>query len=191
MSQPEILAKVHSPEVAAKRGEKKSAWFRSGDPKAVAELSRIAALNPTARPEVREKISRRLKAMRHAPSVRGGNGTGLTVPQEFMLGVLGGDWIAEYPLSLGPLTPGYPTHYKLDLALPERRIAVEVDGTSHHGRRDKDAKKDERLASLGWTVLRFWNQDILIWRDSGMPMGSSISTTLAAHGIQVSPSAAS
>jgi len=187
MRQPEILAKVHSPEVAAKRGERRSAWLQSGDPKAKAEIERITALNPTSQPEVREKISRRLKAMQHAPSVRGGNGTGLTEPQAFMLAVLGSGWIPEYALSLGRRTPGYPTHYKLDLALPHHAIAIEVDGLSHHSRRDQDLKKDEKLASLGWIVLRFWNRDILTWRDLGMPTGSSISMTLAEHGIQVLP----
>lgn len=189
MRQPEIVAKVHSPEVAAKRGAKRSAWLRSDNPKAQAELARITALNPSTRPEVREKISRRLKAMKHGPSVRGGNGTGLTEPQAFMLDALGAGWMAEFPLSLGPRTPGYPTHYKLDLALPGRKIAVEVDGFSHGSRKDQDAKKDAKLRSLGWTVLRFSNLDILTWKASGLPTGSSISMILAGHGIRVSPSA--
>ena len=189
MRQPEIVAKVHSPEVATKRGAKRSAWLRSDDPKAKAEMARIAALNPTERPEVRAKISRRLKAMKHGPSVRGGNGTGLTEPQAFMLDVLGAGWMAEFPLSLGPRTPGYPTHYKIDLALPERKIAVEVDGFSHGSRKAQDEKKDAKLRSLGWTVLRFSNPDILTWKGSGMPMESSISMTLAEHYIRVSPSA--
>jgi hypothetical protein len=187
MRQPEYLAKVHNPEVAAKRGAKRRAWLASGDPKALAEIERIRLLNPATQPAVREKISRTLKAMHHGPSERGGNGRGLTLPQQTLMDTLGRTWIAEFSLSLGPRTPGYPTHYKLDLANPERRIGIEVDGFSHRSRKILDEKKDAKLASLGWIVLRFLNQDILTWKTSGMPTASSISTTLAAHGILPTP----
>src|SRR6266487_306279 len=186
MSQPEHLAKVHAPEVAAKRGKKKSAWYAAQSPEAVRELERIRALNPMSSPESRAKSSRTLKAMNHRPSVRGGNGTGLTVPQQILMDALGGRWIAEYALSLGKLTPGYPTNYKLDLANLERKIAIEVDGESHRGRKAQDQKKDAKLTSLGWTVLRFWNKDILNWKSLGMPMDTSISTILAQHDIHLS-----
>jgi very-short-patch-repair endonuclease len=190
MRQPEILAKVHAPEVAAKRGLKKSQWLRSDNPKAIAEMARITALNPMSMPGVREKVSRRLKAMSHEPSVRGGNGRGMTKEQSLLMGALCGRWKAEYALSLGQRTAGYPTHYKIDLANVERRLAIEVDGHSHHARKDLDLKKDRKLSDLGWTVLRFWNWDIVTWINTGMPMESYISMTLAAHGIQVSRSTA-
>lgn len=184
MSQPEHLAKVHTPEAIAKRAAGKSAWYRSGKPEAQAELARIRALNPTSDPEVRAKISRTLRAMNHAPSVRGGNGRGLTIPQQMMLDCLGEPWQAELCVSLGRRQPGYPTHYKLDLGNAERLVGIEVDGHSHHSRKALDEKKDEKLASLGWTVLRFWNQEILDWINTGKPTGSSISTTLESWGIR-------
>lgn len=187
MRQPGHLAKVHNPEVAERRGRAISAWYKSGDPRADAARDRIANLNPMARPEVREKVSRRLREMNHRPSVRGGNGTGMTVPQSILLGFLGEGWIPEFALSLGRRTPGFPTCYKLDLANVGRRIAIEVDGNTHHARKDQDRKKEDKLASLGWTVLRFWNRDILTWNDSGRPTDGSISMTLAAHGILPTP----
>jgi hypothetical protein len=190
MSQPEHLAKVHTPEAAAKRGAKKSAWYKAGSPTAVKELERIRNLIPTTDPLVRLKISRRLKAMKHGPSVRGGNGRGLTIPQSLMLAALGSGWIPELSLSLGRQTPGYPSHYKIDLANTSKKLAIEVDGHSHASRKHLDQKKDAKLRSLGWTVLRFSNRDILTWNNSGRPTGSSISMTLAAHGIQVTPSTA-
>jgi very-short-patch-repair endonuclease len=53
---------------------------------------------------------------------------------------------------------GYPYHYKADLANPEAKLLVEVDGNSHYGKRKKlDEKKDALLASLGWSVFRFRN----------------------------------
>jgi very-short-patch-repair endonuclease len=59
--------------------------------------------------------------------------------------------------------PGYPSHYKLDIAHPERRIAIEVDGASHHSRKvqEKDLKKTRFLEARGWRVLRFWNLEVL------------------------------
>ena len=188
MRQPAMLARVHAPEVAAKRGAKRSAWLRSGDPRALAELDRIRKLNSSTLPEVREKISRTLKLMHHGPSVRGGNGRGLTEPQRLLMAALGPNWVAEWPISLGPRMAGYPTHYKLDLALVERRVGIEVDGFSHASRRALDTKKDEMLASLGWTVLRFSNQTILTWITAGMPPDSSVSMILAVHAIRLFPS---
>lgn len=184
MAQPENVAKVHTPEVAARRGRSRAAWLAAGSEQALAEIARIAALNPTTRPEVREKISRRLKSIGHGPSVRGGNGRGLTEPQQQMLDALGPTWVPEFALSLGPRTPGYPTHYKLDLAQPELRVAIELDGNTHRSRRTLDVKKDAKVASLGWTVLRFWNAEITDWMASGMPTDGSVSTTLAQHGIR-------
>lgn len=48
--------------------------------------------------------------------------------------------------------------YRLDFAIPERKIAVEVDGFAFHKDRatfDHDRKRNSELAILGWTVLHF------------------------------------
>lgn len=185
MSQPEHVAKLHTPEVAAKRGVKRSAHLRSGSKSAQRELDRIRRLNPMSNPAVREKCSRRLKAMNHRPSVRGGNGQGMTGPQAMMLAILGDSWRAELSVSLGKRTPGYPTHYKLDLGNAELKVGIELDGNSHRSRKALDRKKDAKLASLGWTVLRFWNHQIIDWIEAGTPTDGSISTTLASKGIRL------
>lgn len=186
MSDPERVAKLHTAEVRAKRGDSISAWYASGSPSALANIEQIRRRNPMSDPDVRAKVSRRLRAMGHRPSVRGGNGQGLTLPQSMMLAALGEGWAAEFSVSLGPRTPGYPTHYKLDLAHAERRVGIELDGSSHYSRRALDQKKDAALASRGWTVLRFWNPEILDWIGSGMPTGHSVSTTLASWDIRPS-----
>jgi hypothetical protein len=190
MRQPKYIANVHTPEVAARRGRSKAAWFAANSPEAIKEKKRFADLNPMSNPEVREKVSRILKRMKHGPSVRGGNGKGLTVPQKIMLDALGDGWVTEFPLSWENHKAGYPSHYKLDLANVERKVNIEVDGFSHQEmiRKGQDKKRDALLRSLGWTVLRFWNADILSWSDSGQPMESYISMTLAEHGIRVFPS---
>lgn len=53
--------------------------------------------------------------------------------------------------------------YIVDFACPARKILVELDG-SQHGDASVSAKDMQRTARLeadGWTVLRFWNDDVL------------------------------
>lgn len=185
MRQPEHIAKVHTPEVAAKRGEKRKEWFKSGSPKAEAERERIRNLNPMNDLSVREKVSQILRAMGHKPSVRGGNGKGLTIPQSLLLEALGKDWIPEYAISLGKRTIGYPTCYKVDIANIERKIAIEIDGFTHHSRHEQDIKKDAKLESLGWTVIRFWNKEVLSWYEAKDKTETRICQTLAVYNISL------
>lgn len=47
---------------------------------------------------------------------------------------------------------------RLDVAWPDLRVAVELDGAAFHGSRDqreRDLRRDTALAVLGWVVLRF------------------------------------
>lgn len=47
--------------------------------------------------------------------------------------------------------------YVLDLAWPELKLAVELDGAAHHGsiaQRERDVRRDAALATLGWQVIR-------------------------------------
>ncbi|MER8477078.1 endonuclease domain-containing protein [Mesorhizobium sp. M1163] len=53
--------------------------------------------------------------------------------------------------------------YIVDFACPEQKLIVEVDG-SQHTEADAVARDEARTVRLeqdGWTVLRFWNDDIL------------------------------
>ncbi len=53
--------------------------------------------------------------------------------------------------------------YIADFACPEFKLIVEVDGTQHADEtvQQADANRTEMLERLGWTVLRFWNDDVL------------------------------
>lgn len=53
--------------------------------------------------------------------------------------------------------------YIVDFACPVYRIALEVDGSGHAEAQTSaaDARRSQALASLGWTILRFWNDDVL------------------------------
>lgn len=50
--------------------------------------------------------------------------------------------------------------YIADFACPAHKLIIEADG-SQHGESRTDAVRDARLGELGWTILRFWNDDIL------------------------------
>ena len=46
-----------------------------------------------------------------------------------------------------------------DFACVECRLIVEADGGQHAP--EGDARRTEQLEKVGWTILRFWNNDIL------------------------------
>ncbi len=53
--------------------------------------------------------------------------------------------------------------YIVDFACPSKKLIVEVDG-SQHGEAENasmDRIRTEKLEELGWTVLRFWNDDVI------------------------------
>jgi hypothetical protein len=51
--------------------------------------------------------------------------------------------------------------YRLDMAWPESRVALEYDGfEAHEDRSEADAERDRRLAGRGWVVVRARAQDL-------------------------------
>jgi HK97 family phage portal protein len=53
-------------------------------------------------------------------------------------------------------------HYWIDLAIPDKKIAIECENLYWHGenRKEKDRRRLEWLESQGWTVLRFSDKEI-------------------------------
>jgi very-short-patch-repair endonuclease len=51
-------------------------------------------------------------------------------------------------------------NYILDFVCLEHRMVIEVDG-GQHAESASDEARDARLAAAGFTVLRFWNHDVL------------------------------
>lgn len=98
-------------------------------------------------------------------SIRGGNGRGLTVPQEYLMDQLGAGWFPEYVVATGHVRDGsgYPTCYKLDIANPATKIGIEIDGDTHSSPKAKikDVKKQSFLEDLGWTILHLSNVDVI------------------------------
>ncbi|KUM23386.1 hypothetical protein AU467_33795 [Mesorhizobium loti] len=51
----------------------------------------------------------------------------------------------------------------VDFACPTKKLIVEIDG-SQHARAEasaSDAARTAKLEALGWTILRFWNDDVI------------------------------
>jgi hypothetical protein len=156
---------------------KRKTWEQNG--KILSEYNRTAGRmkkiydNPMKRPNVvKSMIETRARngTYRQAPSVRGGNGTGPTKAQKMLADALG--WKTETAVPTAPHVPlgkkrsyqkenGFPTCYKVDIANAQLKIAVEVDGASHNGKRKKiDQKKADCLRGLGWKVLHLTNKQI-------------------------------
>ncbi len=58
---------------------------------------------------------------------------------------------------------------EVDLAWPEVRLCVELDGWMHHGSRAafaRDRVRDRTLFGLGWMVMRYTWQDVTVDRES-------------------------
>jgi very-short-patch-repair endonuclease len=63
-------------------------------------------------------------------------------------------WRTNYPVS----------GYKVDVAFPEQRVAIEVDGWAFHSDEEvfqSDRNRQNNIALLGWQVLRFTWLDLI------------------------------
>jgi len=122
---------------------------------------RMIKHNPMTNPETRERA--RKSKLGQTFLSRGGNGT-VTKQQEQLRQALGlPENVLEYPVLTADATtefPSLPPCYKVDLAIPELKLAIEVDGRTHKEKRWRylDQRKTAVLNHLGWTVLRFWNR---------------------------------
>lgn len=51
--------------------------------------------------------------------------------------------------------------YYADFLCPEANLVVEVDGGQHDWDRARDDERTRYIESLGFRVIRFWNNDVL------------------------------
>ncbi|MGX9146810.1 endonuclease domain-containing protein [Mesorhizobium sp. 128a] len=51
--------------------------------------------------------------------------------------------------------------YIVDFACPEKKLVIEVDGSQHADVGAGDETRTARLEQDDWTVLRFWNDDVM------------------------------
>jgi very-short-patch-repair endonuclease len=52
--------------------------------------------------------------------------------------------------------------YIVDFVCPDAHLIVELDGGQHAQMVAKDAERTRRLEGMGYRVLRFWNNDVLM-----------------------------
>ena len=50
--------------------------------------------------------------------------------------------------------------YIVDFFCPRLKLIIEIDGESHSERLQKDFKRQEKLESLGFDFLRFWDSEV-------------------------------
>ena len=50
--------------------------------------------------------------------------------------------------------------YVVDFACLNAKLIVELDGGHHSEQRHADRQRDANLEGLGFTILRFWNDDV-------------------------------
>lgn len=117
-------------------------------------------------PENLEKMRKRLQGNTFLS--RGGNGQ-LTKHQVILAERL--NLPMEYVIETAEVKdkfPSLPHCYKVDLAFPQHRLAIEVDGKTHRLKlwRFLDRRKTKVLQALGWSVLRFTNEQVTHSLDS-------------------------
>jgi len=113
------------------------------------------------KPEIRKRHLRGLKRAfkKFGINFRGGNGQiPVRVVRRLARVLEPKGFIREFviPTKYGHNTPGIPNNYKVDFGNPQKKMAIEVDGPSHHSpeRQELDKKKTKILEDLGWSVLR-------------------------------------
>jgi len=51
--------------------------------------------------------------------------------------------------------------FVVDFVCFEKKLIIELDGGQHAQAREEDQERDNRLSGKGYTVLRFWNNEVL------------------------------
>jgi len=51
--------------------------------------------------------------------------------------------------------------FVVDFVCFEKKLIIELDGGQHAQARAEDRERDNRLSEKGYTVLRFWNNEVL------------------------------
>lgn len=163
MKRPEYRAKLFTEDFSRKASERMKLYMKNHPEIAKAASERMKINNPSQKATVQEKI-RTTKIKNGTLDIikyhKGGNGH-YTKMQMLLYKNIGG--CLEYPISLGKRQQNYPTCYKVDIGFPEIKLAIEVDGATHltKKQKEKDLKKELKLTSLGWKVLRFSNLQVM------------------------------
>jgi len=120
--------------------------------------------NPMFQPTALKKMKTTQNRRKPQISNRTGNGH-IIATQKTVLSFLSDGWKTEYVITttLKQREEGAPHAYKVDLGMPERKFAIELDGRSHQASKVRrvDKMKMRHLTELGWSVLRLSNSKAL------------------------------
>lgn len=77
--------------------------------------------------------------------------------------LLANGWTDQHKLVPGVRGVRAPRTYHLDFALIDKKLCVEIDGSSHRKKKQRllDEKRDRNLAAIGWRTIRFTNEEVL------------------------------
>lgn len=188
MRQPEIRAGIYTEERKIKQKEKFRAFMAqegSREKLSHAAKERESSYSKEHKEKVAAKVSASLRLLGCKPTLRGGNGSGPTLPQKLLFEALEGEWKLELVVITQGTALGYPSCYKIDIGDEARKIGIEVDGESHRSNkiRQKDIKKAAFLAGRGWKIIRIKNNEILTWEMEGRKGTHVVSILLTKLGI--------
>ena len=69
----------------------------------------------------------------------------------------------------------------VDFACLERRLVVELDGGQHAGRLPEDAARTKAIETMGFRILRFWNNDVFEQQEAVLAVIHDALQRCAAH----------
>ena len=52
-------------------------------------------------------------------------------------------------------------NYIVDFCAPRKKLIIELDGSQHLEQKEYDEERTKYLESMGYRVLRFWNNDVM------------------------------
>lgn len=141
------------PEFSARVREKMA---KKSDRQRSVASERMKRMNQTSEFREHHRISSENRKGKPFSGIRGGNGT-LSRQQILLTDLIG--YVTEFHVPTGD--PSWRS-LACDLANPELKIAVELDGSSHQTKiqKERDSRKDQKFRELGWIVLRFPNSEV-------------------------------
>jgi len=71
----------------------------------------------------------------------------------------GWKFLRQHPIAYGNMNENFFS--VADFYCHEKRLIIEVDGSIHDDRKDKDAHRDHILGIYGYRVIRLTNEDVL------------------------------
>jgi len=70
------------------------------------------------------------------------------------------EFVPQFKFLTNVHTNKLPRMFRLDFALPEHNLYIEIDGSVHRFRKERDARRDSMMKERGWIGLRIPSNSI-------------------------------